>query len=75
MPRTKTNRSAVQFRWGQLIAGIESARAALAVAHRAGDLMSREDRDQLVMAGEILAGIEQRAWTASTEKEKEVGSR
>jgi hypothetical protein len=62
---TATELAARQFRWGQLISGIESAQAALAVAARAGDLLSREDRDRLNDAAETLAGIEQLAWRLS----------
>lgn len=55
--------------WGQLISGIEDARAALRNADRARMLLSTKDRIALDRAARVITGIEQRA-TAAYETER-----
>lgn len=58
------SKAAVEFRRGQLIAGIESARQALSIASRSYDLLTPDDNERFKQADDILAGIEQRMWAA-----------
>jgi len=51
------------LRWGQLLAGIEGARAQLDLAARAIDLLSKDDQERLRNARDLLAAVEQRAWS------------
>ncbi len=54
--------AAQQFRWGVLVAGIQSARAALRISSVSFDLLPAEQRDLLSKAESILLGIEQYVW-------------
>lgn len=60
----KSNKQAVAFRWGQLIAAIETARSALAVADRSSNLLTADYRQRLALATDLLSGIEQHAWSS-----------
>lgn len=62
MPGHKPSPTARAFRWGQLLTGIEGARAQLLLARRAEDLLTENDQRWLRHADEILCAVEQRAW-------------
>jgi hypothetical protein len=48
--------------WGQLLTGLEAARASLAIAQRSDCLLDDVERHMLTNAIATLGGIEQRAW-------------
>ena len=67
MSRVRKELLSRAFRWGQLIAGIECARASLLNARRAGDLLPEPHRKQLADAYELIAAAEQAAWSIKDE--------
>lgn len=64
----RTASEARGLRLGQLLAGIEGARALLAIAHRSCDLLPSVKRKQLEKADALLAAIEQAEWIRNGKK-------
>jgi hypothetical protein len=56
--------------WGQLLTGLEAARASLEIARRGDCLLDDVERHMLTNAIATLGGIEQRAWAKANGPEK-----